>query len=222
MNGVYSWLRDNGCWMRRTPVADPSRVVHAPTHLMLDGGRAEVTDEKHAAFLNAYATSVVRDGPASASIAEQRTPVFKLFLDIDARWNAKPPDDILEAPGVGDVLLAASAAVCHAFPEVSRAAAVAAAVTASSTASATGEVWKRGLHVVWADVHVTPETALAFRKELLIALADADVASAFAAPMDDIIDACVFKSNGLRMPWSGKGKSDQTYYAPVARLVKDG
>lgn len=197
---VYEWLRGRGCWLTRGTVDRPA------THLMLDGGRAAVPDDMQNTFLNAYASSVVRNGPASACIVELRTPVFRLFLDVDARWAEEPPPDVLQAPGVCGVLTAALAAAREAFPD------------ADTDAVVCGG-WKHGLHVTWPEVFVTAATALEFRKLLLDKLVPVfgdDVP--FASPLDAVIDACVFRANGLRMVWAGKGRGAKQHYAPIAEL----
>lgn len=205
---AYTWLKARGYWLTRRD--DP----RAPTHLMLDGGKACVPDDMHGIFLNAYAISVVTDGPGTSSIVELRTPVFRLFLDVDARWSQRPPPDVLQAPGVPAVLEACMRTAAEAFPDQ----AARAVVSASSEATCDQDTWKHGVHLTWPDVYVTADTALAFRKTLLERLGQDHP---FAAPLDSVVDSCVFRANGLRMAWSGKGRGAAPHYVPVATATLD-
>jgi len=56
------------------------------THLMMDGGRLAVPDDQGGAFLNIYFASVVIRGE-KLSLVEVKSPVFRLFFDLDIRFN---------------------------------------------------------------------------------------------------------------------------------------
>jgi hypothetical protein len=56
------------------------------THLMMDGGRLAVPDDQAGAFLNIYFASVVIR-KEKLSIVEVKTPVFRLFFDLDIRFK---------------------------------------------------------------------------------------------------------------------------------------
>lgn len=203
---VYAWLKDNGCWL--------ARGQGTPTHLLLDGGRACVSEELHGAFLNAYAACVVRAARgacARPSIAELRTPVFKLFMDLDARYAEEPSDPLAVA---SHVLATITDLVSRVFREEE------AVVCVSTRAKRDKEAWKRGFHVIWPGVRVTAETALLFRGRVLEALKAGP--NPFLNEWASVVDACVYKSNGLRMPWSAKGKGDDSAYVPAAILAADG
>jgi hypothetical protein len=201
-----------------------------------------VSDDLHGTFLNAYAAGVVRGGGARPCMVELRTPVFKLFLDIDARYEACPDDALALA---GETLRALALAAAEFFdtaplaplaPPADDAPADDAPADDAPAAPAPGAeglvclssrskreadgLWKRGFHVVWPDILVTSATALRFRAFVLPRLAD--VKSPFANDWDSAVDACVYRSNGLRMPWSAKGRGDDSFYAPVARVLPDG
>lgn len=221
MTGMYAWLRNQGCWLAKGSHDTP------PTHLLLDGGRVAVSEHLHGAFLNAYAAAVVRGGGTRPCIVELRTPVFKLFLDIDARYAEDPRDGVVDM--AAPVLAAMAGAAADFFQSASAAGSAAGSAAAgsdmvvclSSASKQESDRWKRGFHVVWPDICVTAATALRFRAFLLDRLA-ADVANPFDNDWDSLVDACVFKANGLRMPWSAKGRGDDSYYVPVAVVRGDG
>lgn len=56
-----------------------------PTHLLMDGsGKLSVPDSHAGTFLNIYFTSAVVRGER-LSVVERRTPIFRLFFDLDIR-----------------------------------------------------------------------------------------------------------------------------------------
>lgn len=56
------------------------------THLMMDGGRLSIPDDQAGAFLNIYFASVVVRRE-KLSLVEVKTPVFRLFFDLDIRFK---------------------------------------------------------------------------------------------------------------------------------------
>ena len=193
------WLREHGWLLDRRRAAEGAK----PTHLLLDGGKARVPDESAGAFLNAYAIAVVRGPPPS--LVELRTPVFRLFLDLDVRVAL---DAELRFDDVMRVLQKRAAA----FFAVDLPRAV--VCDTPPTQQEDGST-KAGRHVVWTNVWASASTALAYRaavvEDLEAALPDACVKS-----WAQVVDACVFTSNGLRMPFSAKGRAGSGVYLPAA------
>lgn len=213
MATVYDWLRGRGYW--QTGAAD-GRVA---THLLLDGGKACVPPESHAAFLNAYAASVARFPQQRPCVVELRTPVFRMFVDLDTRFATAEAAAAAArgGPGMRRVLAALADAVCPDGGER-------ALVCAASEPTRHDDGVKHGFHVVWPDVLVTAATALELRRRMIDRLrAEAPEASLdLVASWDAVVDASVFRSNGLRMPWSGKGRGDQRFYQLRWVLGADG
>ena len=169
------------------------------SHLCLDGGRLLVKDADHADFLNAYAAAVVRG--VVPCVVETRTPVFRFFVDVDA----KVPDPA--AFDVRGVCLAIAAAVDAA---VSPPPACVVCVPSEPSEA------KIGVHLHFPAVTVTPSTALWLRGRIVDALAGGLLDLDWAR----VIDAAVYRGSGLRLPWSGKRAGDTRVYAPAARIVE--
>lgn len=191
------WLREHG-WL-----LDRRRPDVKPTHLLLDGGKARVPDESAGAFLNAYAIAVVRGPPPS--VVELRTPVFRLFLDLDVRTAADAPPlrfaDVMRA-------LQRRAAAFFATDDPPRAV----VCTTEPKVQEDGST-KAGRHVVWTNVWVSAATALTFRAAAVEDL-EAALPDACSKSWAQVVDACVFTSNGLRMPFSAKGRAGTSVYLP--------
>lgn len=194
------WLQAGGWWL---PCKGPDHQAK-PTHLLLDGGKAHVPDESAAAFLSAYALAVVRkQGPC---VVELRTPVFRLFLDLDIKTRA---GEELDFEAVARVLQA-RAVEFFCLGEPPRA-----VVCATPPRLLPDGCTKAGRHVVWTNIAVSSPTALAFRKAVIERLEET-MPDACANAWPSVVDACVFQANGLRMPFSGKGRGNPATYEPVA------
>jgi hypothetical protein len=229
-------------WLQRWRV--PAGGGGPASHLCLDGGRLLVKDADHADFLNAYAAAVVRG--VVPCVVETRTPVFRFFVDVDA----KVPDPV--AFDVRGVCLAIAAAVDAAVSPPP-----ACVVCAPSEPSEA----KVGVHLHFPAVTVTPSTALWLRGRIVDAMGGPALDSADGPALDSadgpaldsadgpaldsaggpaldsaggpaldsaggpaldwarVIDAAVYRGSGLRLPWSGKRAGDTRVYAPTARIV---
>ena len=226
-------------WLHRWRV--PAGGAGPASHLCLDGGRLLVKDADHADFLNAYAAAVVRG--LVPCVVETRTPVFRFFVDVDA----KVPD-----PAAFDVRGACLAIAAAVDAAVSPPPACVVCVPSEPSAD------KVGVHLHFPAVTVTPATALWLRGRIVDALSldsasgprldsaggprldsaggprldsasgprldsasgpRLDSAGGLLLDWARVIDAAVYRGSGLRLPWSGKRAGDTRVYAPTARIV---
>lgn len=195
MAHVYDWARSRGYWLRRGD-------GEAPTHLLLDGGRLRVPAESHAAMLNAYAASLARHPDHKPCVVELRTPVFKMFVDLDTRFPSEA--EAMGAKFGGLPRLVRTLTECVGASR-------AMVCVASAVKREADACWKLGFHVVWPEVLVTAATALRLREHMASSLgppADHGIVGGW----DTVIDASVYRANGLRMPWSAKGPTDHRFY----------
>jgi len=160
------------------------------THLLLNGGKLNVPDAKHGAFLNTYASAVSKG--TDVYVVESKTPVFRLFVDFDFQPPA-PDDDTITAA------IQAMAAVAGYYFDVSSD-----AVALRKDIETGGKV---GIHVTWDSVYVTSIIAKAFRLHALQKLVDASPGHAWS----EIVDVAVYGGSGLRMPWSRKKNAPGVY-----------
>lgn len=206
---LYDWLRARGYWQQQGwSTAAQDAPPPPPTHLLLDGGKARVPDESHGAFLNAYASSLARHPGRRPCVVELRTPVFKMFLDLDTRFCGLAQAEAARQgeESVRDLLARLSALVSPGGTAL--------VCVADRVKKEGEESWKLGFHVVWPDVLVTAPTALELRRRMLEHLgAELPAASlGLCSAWDSVLDASVYTSNGLRMPWSAKGRGDTRFY----------
>lgn len=177
------------------------------THLLLDGGRAHVPPGSEDQFLNEYVLVVARNNTTPPAVVELRTPVFKMFMDVDAKL---PLHGNFDFAALWSSLYAASKDF---FLEVPR------MVVCTAPVKTEPEAVKYGAHIIWPTLFVTAETALAFRDKLIPLLREEFGEELFVNPWEDVIDACVYKANGLRMPWSVKKGESGRPYTPAMELT---
>lgn len=180
---MRSWLKRHGLYNR-----DPS------THTFFTGGKASISHANQDQFLRHYAMCL-HNGVELTLV--ERTPVmFPFFLDVDLvnRFELMTSTSFLLA------LTSAFSRVldCREGSEI----------IVCCKPSACG---KAGVHIIWQDVHVDRETALAVRDE---ALHHIEFPGFTRNDFDKFVDASVYRS-GLRMIWSTKGNHDQhDWYHP--------
>jgi hypothetical protein len=202
MASLKDVLQTNKWWLQR---GDGQQKA---THLLLDGGRAHVPKGSEDQFLNEYVLVVARNIVPPAAV-ELRTPIFKLFMDVDAKL---PLHSTFDFPALWSSLFAASTQF---FRDVPRMVVCTAPVKNEAAAN------KYGAHVIWPDLYVTTDTALAFREMLIPALREEFGDGLFVNSWEDVMDACVYKANGLRMPWSVKGPGDARPYTPTIEITQE-
>jgi hypothetical protein len=196
---VYEWAKIRGFFGRKGRVS----------HLLLDGGVLGVPDDCAGEFMGAYALGVVKPGRPKPCVVETKTPVFRMFYDLDAHvageaaWGAY--DDVLR-------IVCETTAAC--FEGASADAVVCAT---NKPKELDGGLTKFGIHVTFDGIFATRETALVARERVLAALADAP--SPFANDWASVVDVAVFKGSGMRLPWSVKKGEDDRWYVPVAEYV---
>lgn len=194
---VYEWAKTRGFFGRKQRVS----------HLLLDGGVLSVPDECAQEFIGAYALGVVKPGRAKPCVVETKTPVFRMFYDLDAHCAAGT------VPDAYDVLKIVCDTTAACFD--SRADAVV-CMTNEPKALDNGMI-KFGIHITFDHIFADSATALAVRERVLEALVNTP--SPFSNEWSQVVDAAVFKGSGMRLPWSVKKGEDDRWYVPVAEYV---
>ena len=226
-NPLWRWLKDRGFWVPAGAGASAPRL----THVFLNGGRASVPSSELEAFNAQYADAVAGGHP---QYAVERPPPdgFRMFLDFDAKHLATaslaasgtlgtlgdPPLAPPAAPsGTGDggmcerelavlrTVLQTAAEVCPGL----QGDAVVCMKHADPTRLGRTDGMGGGAHVVWtgADAVVSMTRARGLRDALVAACRGRQP----SVPWEDLIDAAVYRNNGLRMMMSLKRGSPAAY-----------
>ncbi len=199
---VYEWSKTRGFFGKRRECAT--------SHLLLDGGTLSVPDESASEFIGAYALGVVKTGRQRPCVVETKTPVFRMFYDLDAHVDGDTmPDRAFEILAI----ICETTAACFDQPPD-------AVVCVSNLPKRLDSGSKLGIHVTFDNVFVDSATALAVREHVLRRLSDE--ASPFSNDWNQVVDAAVFKGSGMRLPWSAKKNEDDRWYVPVAEYAGGG
>lgn len=165
-------------------------VPAAPfTHLLMDGGMLFVPVEEMDEFYRAYIADVTHGH--KLYVVEQKTNVFKFFVDIDYKAKEALTKEEIER-------------ICTALNEVVD---CGRCCIARTRPRACAEGTKTGVHVHWPDKRVTRGSALALRTKIL----EAFPATSEGVDWSKVIDASVYGGSGLRMIWSHKKPSGDPY-----------
>jgi hypothetical protein len=203
-NGLYDWLKEHGHWIG----LNDTRTC---THVFLDGGKCHVSTADMPAFYVKYAEVLAKGVPQYA--VEQRTPVFRLFMDIDIRSRSSIEDATIER-----VVLCLHECSRSFFSPLASPMIVC-SVPERRLKDAEGS-FKRGVHLHWKGILVTSSKAMAFRAFCVDKCIDA-FGETFANKWADIVDPAVYKSSGLRIVGSSKRDAPGVYF-PTAVYYPDG
>lgn len=226
---LCAWLKHNGLWISSSTRDDAQTQAQAQartvTHVFLDGGKASVGPAHREAFHLACAADLVAGRPLYVVERTIRGGSYRMFADFDVPLSLLrlPPDADGGAELIGARLMAAVRRALELAPPQLR---VGEVVVCTRRA----HEGKTGAHLTWQDdrARVDDRTATALRAlwidALILRQLDAEGAEGPEGPeggsaieWDRVIDASVYRRNGLRMPWSLKkrGASAAAAYAPT-------
>ena len=172
-------------------MVDRWRVPTGPgTHVLMDGGILYVPPEEIQEFYREYIEAI--NLGTKLYVVEQKTELFKFFVDLDY----KAPDKLKDE----DLIQFCS--IIHKALETSSQ-----CVIARARPRSVGEgLIKSGVHIHWPDLVVSRTQAMNLRTKIVTSLA-AD----FPFDWDKVIDASVYGGSGLRMLWSHKKPTGDPY-----------
>ena len=166
-------------------------VPKAPgTHTLMDGGILFVLDEDMDHFFNVYIQELKHN---KLYVVEQKTNVFKFFVDLDYKAPEKLSDDFLLR-------------ICKFIHETLG------SPGRCCIARAQPRPWKDGLiksgvHIHWPDLKVTKQQATSNRAKIILDLPDVE-----GIDWAEVVDSSVYGGSGLRMLWSHKKPSGGPYF----------
>ena len=207
--GFTDTIKKQGWWLPHSGDASDS------SHFLLNGGKLLVPDEQNGRFLNVYFQSFLRK--EYLCVVERRTPIFRLFFDIDAKFSETVDENIVRRDMLDFCCLLHECVTDFFCVEESSSECI---VCEAPPKSLQDGMIKFGLHVVFPEVYVNTKIARLAREAFLEACQGkyAQALSQLSVlpqnPLHDVIDECVYKANGLRMPWSYKSIHEQRPYIP--------
>ena len=198
-SAVLLFLRSNkGCWVSKR-TKDATNVTL--THTFLDGtctGKLSIPPLLHDGFYAAVATDISRG--SVPALNELRTPVFNFFADFDLKLTSIQTEEV-------DAISVASASVqtvARFFPTRETVRAVVCSTPDIEDKNDDEVKTKRGVHLYFPGVHVTPHEALLMREAIVVALQRRFETVDWVNDFDNT--PYVNSVGGLRMPGAPKVK----------------
>jgi hypothetical protein len=168
-----------------------------PTHTLMDGGKLFVSEDERSDFIKVY-ISEIRSGRKLYVVEQKTDPFFNFFVDLDYKASEKLSEDNLVlivswlhssigSPG--------RCCVARARPRPEKG------------------LTKSGIHIVWPDVQVTRQQAMAHRTNMLMSLPESAEPDSFWDSQNwaSVLDTSVYGGSGLRMIWSHKRPAGDPY-----------
>lgn len=219
-DGFAAKIKKQGWWLPREE--DPSNS----SHFLLNGGKLAVSDDQNGRFLNLYFQSILRK--EYMCVVERRTPIFRLFFDVDAKFSELADENVIRRDMMQFCTLLHDFVFADFF-ECSEDDRESIVCEAPPKSLPDGQI-KFGLHIICPSVYVNTKIATMCRHAFLETCSKEEGEYAMKLdgllmpdnPLHDVLDECVYRANGLRMPWSFKSSSEQRPYVPKYSIVTGG
>lgn len=181
-----------------------------PTHLLLDGGAVHIKDELLETFYKLYTECI--DNKIPVHIVEKKTENFKMFSDLDFKSKDKLSDDYILS-----VLNCIQDSIYFLYNTNIN---LIVCTTKDKNVMVNGEVYiKQGIHLHWPDIIVDKKNALIIRELILHKLINTFGEREYNK-WEDVVDLCVYTTNGIRMIGSSKCSYDN--YNGKKQFVDEG
>jgi hypothetical protein len=165
-------------------------VPKAPgTHTLMDGGILFVLDDDMDYFFQTYIQEVKKN---KLYVVEQKTNVFKFFVDLDYKAPEKLSDEFLLK-------------ICKSIHE-SIGSPGRCCIARAQPRPWKDSLIKSGVHIHWPDCKVTKQQALVNRSKIILNLPPVS-----GIDWAEVVDSSVYGGSGLRMLWSHKKPSGGPY-----------
>lgn len=191
---------------------DEFKSTEKPTHLLLNGGKLSVPQEREREFIEKYAKALTLK--QKLYIVECRPAIFKFMIDLDIKDPENSPpwtkDKILD-------LVATIQKVIFEFYEVDINVICLTCPTKIVTSKKT-KYTKIGIHLIWPRHFVNASDAIVLRQAIILKLCEKYGERHPENPWSDVFDERIYTSNGYRMVGSDKytrGISENREYWPL-------
>ena len=188
-------------WFYTTDQVITSNHDLKPTHLLLDGGSVHIKMDLLETFYKLYAECLNTGVPLH--IVEHKTPIFKFFCDLDFISNEELNSDIIV-----NIIHVIQEGIYFIFQENYNL--IVCTTDCKKVIKNNEEYVKQGIHLHWPDIFTNCENAILIRNLLVHKLKTVFGERDEINTWDDVVDSCVYKSNGIRMIGSTKCSYDRS------------
>lgn len=197
-SGVKKWIKTKGTRDEPLFLKDENII---PTHLLMDGGKLSVPDEYMDWFYKCYANDIITQ--QVNYIAECKTPVFKLIMDLDFY-----DDNVKTLDELRPYILVIQKVICDFYPNLPD---FSKRMIVCSTEHTEGSVKnnkifvKQGTgHLVWPDIYIDNSIGNKLRLGCIQKLEQEFGKRHPENIWEDVVDSTIYQQNGLRMVGSAK------------------
>jgi hypothetical protein len=196
---LRQWLLRNKSFVRGK---SDSREL---THLLMDGGKIHVSQEKHEEFLQIFAEDIKLGGKENYNfISENRTPIFRFLVDIDYLDEYGLTDEEIERDISQNIQIALKPFLETDLDKNKRKIIVCTTGESKSTMDHGFELKKTGIHIIWPNVYVDEQYAKFLRSVIIQYFENNLPKRPEYCQWDQVFDYAVVSSSGLRMKGSAK------------------
>ena len=207
---LKQWFKDNGFFVKMRGNERDKRLV---THLLLDGGKIHIPEGTEEEFLVRYAKAVHHGN--ALYLIETKTPIYKFMMDLDFAASVAVSEEEIQK-----VVEIVHKTVAEHFPTLTDSQRRAIVCRTDNKAiskqlppdadrdkgkpAPSVNLIKTGIHLIWPEILVHSELALALRGAVIYRLTESLGHRDGINPWSDVVDRCVYVGNGLRMVGSRK------------------
>jgi hypothetical protein len=202
-NPLVEWLKARGYWVMPSYQQQPETGSVAPpplplTHVFLDGGKASVPDASRSAFHAKYCEALL-SGYDQCVVERVVKDRFQMFMDVDVKLK----EDGERGSRINAIIDVIARVMARHLPRST------AWIALRSQENDENSKAKEGAHIVWQGegARVTKADAVRLREACVRECRQCQERALSEEVIDwsDVIDAAVYRNNGLRMILSEKG-----------------
>lgn len=207
---LKQWFKDHGFFVKMRGNERDKRLV---THLLLDGGKIHIPETSEEEFLVQYAKAV--EFGNALYVVETKTPIYKFMMDLDFAASVAVSEEEIDK-----VVKIVHETVAVHFPALTDSQRRVVVCRTDNKAiskqlppdperdkgkpAPSVNLIKTGIHLIWPEIFVHSEMALALRGAVIYRLTEKLGQRDGINPWSDVVDRCVYVGNGLRMVGSRK------------------
>ena len=197
-SNLRQWLLRNKSFVR-------GKDTRELTHLLMDGGKIHIPQDKHEEFLQIFAEDIKLGGRENFNfISENRTQIFRFLVDIDYLDEYSLTNEEIESFISQNIQIALKPFLKDDLDRNQRKIIVCTTGESKSTMEHGFELKKTGIHIIWPNVYVDEQYAK-FLRSVIIQYFEKNLPKRpDYCKWEQVFDYAVISSSGLRMKGSAK------------------
>lgn len=196
---LRQWLQKNKSFVKGK---SDSREL---THLLMDGGKIHISQERHEEFLQIFAEDItyLSQEKKFNFISENRTPIFRFLVDIDYLDEYLLSAEDIETMGK-NIQIALEPFLKNDLDKKKRRIIICTTRESKTTTDEGIELKKTGIHIIWPNVFVDEYYGKFLRSVIIQYFENNLPKKPDYCRWDKVFDYAVVSSSGLRMKGSAK------------------